>query len=108
MQDKLSIGEVAALAGLPASTLRYYERIGLLPKPPRASGQRRYTTDILPPLAVIQLAKDANFSLPEINSLLYGANGTPSQRWRELAEHKLNEVNAILQRAQEMKQLLEV
>jgi DNA-binding transcriptional MerR regulator len=58
-------------------------------------------------IAVIQLAKDANFSLPEIKALLYGEGGTPSERWRQLAEQKLVEVNAIIARAQEMKQLLE-
>lgn len=107
MSDHLTIGEVAALAGLPTSTLRYYERLGILPAPKRTSGQRRYTRDILPVLAVIQLAKDAHFSLPEIKALLYGEGGTPSQRWRQLAEQKLHEIKAIIDRAQEMKELLE-
>src|SRR5690242_14051643 len=78
--DRLTIGEVAALAGVQASTLRYYERIGILPRPPRVSGQRRYSREILALLAVIQLAKEADFSLPEIQALLYGAEGTPSER----------------------------
>src|SRR5262245_23523190 len=107
MSDKLTIGEVAALAGLPSSTLRYYERLGILPAQIRTSGQRRYTRDLLPVLAVIQLAKDAHFSLPEIKALLYGEGGTPSERWRQLAEQKLHEINAIIARAQEMKELLE-
>ncbi|TLZ19504.1 MAG: MerR family DNA-binding transcriptional regulator, partial [Gammaproteobacteria bacterium] len=40
---ELSIGEVAREAGVPASTLRYYEKAGLLPAPPRRSGQRCYS-----------------------------------------------------------------
>lgn len=107
MAEKLTIGEVAALAGLQASTLRYYESIGILPPPNRISGQRRYSREILSVLAIIQLAKEANFSLPEIKTLLYGEESIPSERWRKLAEQKLNEVNAIIARAQEMKQLLE-
>lgn len=113
MPDKsnwLTIGEVAALADLPTSTLRYYERIGILPPPKRMSGQRRYSRDILPILAIIQLAKEANFSLPEIKALLYGdgaAEESMSVRWRQLAEHKLAEVNAVIARALDMKQLLE-
>lgn len=103
----LTIGEVAAIAGVQASTLRYYESIGILPAPRRRSGQRRYTPEILPVLAVIQLAKEANFSLPEIKTLLYSDEGTPSTRWRQLAEQKLGEVNDLIARAQEMKQLLE-
>jgi DNA-binding transcriptional MerR regulator len=36
----MTIGELAAESGLPASTIRYWERIGVLPKPLRVSGQR--------------------------------------------------------------------
>src|SRR4051794_16140330 len=101
MSDRLTIGEVAALAGVQASTLRYYERIGILPKPRRVSGQRRYTREILPLLALIQLAKEAHCSLPEIKTLLYGGEGTPSQRWRRLVERKIDEVDAVIAQAQE-------
>ena len=38
----LTIGEVAAQAGLNASHIRYYERVGVLPQPERVGGQRRY------------------------------------------------------------------
>jgi MerR family redox-sensitive transcriptional activator SoxR len=107
--DELTIGEIAVLAGVQASTLRYYESIGILPPPQRKSGQRRYSRDILQILAVIQLAKEANFSLPEIRALLYDYSeySTPSERWKELARQKLREVNEVIARAQEMKQLLE-
>jgi MerR family redox-sensitive transcriptional activator SoxR len=105
--EKLTIGEVATLAGMRTSTLRYYESIGLLPPPRRISGQRRYSQEILSVLAIIQLAKEVNFSLPEIKTLLYGESSIPSERWRQLAEHKLREVNAVIARAEEMKHLLE-
>jgi MerR family redox-sensitive transcriptional activator SoxR len=107
--DELTIGEIAELAGVQASTLRYYESIGILPAPQRRSGQRRYSRDILQILAVIQLAKEANFSLPEIRALLYDYSeySTPSERWKELARQKLREVDEVIARAQEMKQLLE-
>ena len=107
MSDLLTIGEVAALAGVQTSALRYYERIGILPKPRRVSGQRRYSREILPLLAVIQLAKEANCSLPEIRALLYSETDTPSQRWQQLVEQKLVEINAIIAREQARKQLLE-
>lgn len=106
--EEYTIGEVAQLAGLAASTIRYYEQLGILP-PRRSNGQRRYSAEILPILAVIQLAKDVNFSLSEIRDLLYGdeAGQTPSLRWRELAQRKLAEVEEVIARAQEMKNLLE-
>lgn len=111
-KDELTIGEVARLAGIQTSTLRYYESIGLLPRPKRSSGQRRYGRDVLQMLAVIRLAKEANFSLPEIHALLHGEAGitdhlAPSERWRALADQKLREINAVIARAMEMKQLLE-
>lgn len=107
--DAFTIGEIAQLAGVQPSTLRYYENIGILPPTLRVSGQRRYSGDVLQILAVIQLAKDANFTLPEIRALLYDYSeySTPSQRWKELAQRKLREVDAIIAHAQEMKQLLE-
>ena len=109
-QDEwLTIGEVAAMAGVQPSTLRYYESIGLLPAARRVSGQRRYTTAILPVLAVIQMAKEASFSLPEIQTLLHSQTEGEvlSQRWQTLAEAKIRELDAVISRAQEMKALLE-
>lgn len=107
--EAFTIGEIADLAGVQPSTLRYYESIGILPAPRRVSGQRRYSVDVLQILAVIQLAKEANFTLPEIRALLYDYSeySTPSQRWKELAQRKLREVDEMIARAQEMKQLLE-
>ncbi len=105
----LTIGEVAAVVGVQPSTLRYYESIGLLPPAKRVSGQRRYTTSILPLLAVIQMAKEASFSLPEIQMLLHSsAEGEAlSQRWQTLAAAKIRELDLIITRAQDMKALLE-
>lgn len=105
----LTIGEVAAMVGVQASTLRYYESIGLLPPAKRVSGQRRYTTSILSLLAVIQMAKEASFSLPEIQTLLHSnTDGEAlSQRWQTLAAAKIHELDLIINRAQEMKALLE-
>jgi MerR family transcriptional regulator, redox-sensitive transcriptional activator SoxR len=107
--EEMTIGEIAQMAGLQTSTLRYYESIGILPPPRRVSGQRRYSLEILQILAVIQLAKEANFTLPEIRALLYDYSeySTPSERWKQLARRKLHEVDEMIRRAQEMKQLLE-
>ncbi len=105
----LTIGEVAAMVGVQSSTLRYYESIGLLPPAKRVSGQRRYTTSILSLLAVIQMAKEAGFSLPEIQTLLHsGTEGEAlSQRWQTLAAAKIRELDLIINHAQDMKALLE-
>ncbi len=107
--EKMTIGEVARRAGLPASTLRYYERIGLLPQPDRVGGQRRYSPQVVKRLAIIQVAKQAGFTLAEIRTLLDGFSdhSPPSARWKVLARKKLPEVQALIARAEGMKRLLE-
>lgn len=105
----LTIGEVARRAGLRTSALRYYEEVGVLPPAERISGQRRYDEGVLARLAVIRLAQELGFSLAEIRALVEGFDdvGVPSERWRELASHKLTEIDALITRAAHMKQLLE-
>jgi MerR family redox-sensitive transcriptional activator SoxR len=105
----LTIGEVARQAGLRASALRYYEEVGVLPPAERISGQRRYDETILARLAVVRLAQELGFSVAEIRALVEGFDdvGVPSERWREMATSKLTEVDALITRAEQMKQLLE-
>jgi MerR family redox-sensitive transcriptional activator SoxR len=104
----LSIGDVARAAGIMPSKIRYYERKGLLPTPQRSGGKRRYDASILQLLRVIEVSKDAGFSLKEIEHLLHGfGNSTrPSERWRALAEDKLREVDDLIVRAEGMRALL--
>src|SRR3954454_12275921 len=87
-----TIGQVAAQSGVPASTIRYYEEIGLLPAPQRANGQRRYADSITQKLGVIRLAQQAGFSIAEIHSLLHNfpQDAPPSERWQRLARQKLD------------------
>jgi MerR family transcriptional regulator, redox-sensitive transcriptional activator SoxR len=105
----LSIGEVAREAGIATSALRYYESIGLLPEPSRQSGQRRYDPSTIRTVGFIKLAQHAGFSMLEIQTLLHGfpTETPPSARWKELAEHKLLEIQSQLERILEMKRTLE-
>jgi MerR family mercuric resistance operon transcriptional regulator len=67
----LSSGRIAKLAGVNLETVRYYERIGLMPKPDRtAGGHRSYSTDHARRLSFIRRARDLGFSLDEIRALL--------------------------------------
>lgn len=106
--DELAIGEVARRAGIRTSALRYYERIGLLPAPKRVSGQRRYDARTVQLLKVIQLAQGAGFTVAEIQTLLHGftPETPPAARWQPLARKKLEELDALIVRAQQMKQVL--
>lgn len=105
----MTIGEVASRAGIAPSAIRFYEREGLLPPAERVNGRREFDGSVLDRLAVIQLARRAGFTLSEIRTLMTGfAPATPpSERWRSLAAAKLEEVNALIARGEEMRALLE-
>lgn len=69
----LSSGELAREAGLNLETLRYYERRGLLPPPPRTeSGHRRYDPESVSLLRLIKRAQGLGFTLAEIRDLIRG------------------------------------
>jgi MerR family redox-sensitive transcriptional activator SoxR len=107
--EEMKIGAVAGLAGVETSTLRYYESIGVLPPARRVSGQRRYTPEVLQRLGIVQVAKEAGFTLPEIRTLFDGFSESepPSALWKTLARQKLPEVESLIARAQTMKRILE-
>lgn len=68
MRD-LDIGEVAIRAGIPASTLRFYEEKGLVTSVGRRGLRRLFDGDVLERLALIALGRSAGFSLDEIASM---------------------------------------
>ncbi|MBZ5617918.1 MAG: MerR family transcriptional regulator [Acidobacteriia bacterium] len=105
----MTIGQVAKQIGLRASAIRFYEKSGLLPKPLRSGGQRRYDSAILERLAVLERAKDCGFTLEEVRRLFNGfRRDVPlSERWQGLARKKIAELDALTQRIAVMKELLE-
>jgi MerR family transcriptional regulator, redox-sensitive transcriptional activator SoxR len=107
---ELTIGEAAERAGVTASAIRYYERIGLLPEAERSHGQRRYDVEVLGKLAFIGVAQSAGFKLDEIKELSKGVDQADgmSESMRSLSSRKLDEVEALLERTKAMKGWLEV
>src|SRR4030095_3994014 len=105
----MTIGEVAHRAGLQASAIRYYEKIGLLPKTQRIGGQRRYETRGLKYFEVIDVAQRARVRRDEVRHLFHGfGRGTPAfRRWQLLAQRKINEMDDLIAKAKKMKRLLE-
>jgi len=109
-ETTLSIGEVAGKAGLNVSAIRFYERNGLLPEAERVSGRRRYGPETVRRLGVIEIAKQAGFSLGEVGALLDSIDaGIPAhEELQALAARKLPEVEALIERAQAMRDWLEI
>ena len=107
--EALTIGEVAKQTGIQTSAIRYYESVGILPRPQRLHGHRRYDASVFSRLSLIHIAQSAGFTITEIHRLFEGFDKDvpASARWQELALQKLVEVNALIEHAQAMKRLLE-
>ena len=95
----LTIGELSERTGITPSALRYYEELGLMPAAQRASGKRRYGASAVELAGMIVLLRDVGFSLAEMKALL-SARSKSADAWRELARHKLAELEERIERAQ--------
>jgi MerR family redox-sensitive transcriptional activator SoxR len=104
----LNIGELARKVGIQTSAIRYYGEVGLMPAPQRVGGWRSYESSMVDRLQVIHTARELGFSIEEIWVLLNGfPRGTaPCDRWRNLAENKLSEIDAMIDRATALRDLL--
>jgi DNA-binding transcriptional MerR regulator len=74
--DLLDIGLLSERSGVPASTLRYYDEIGLIESLGRRGLRRQFGPEALTQLALISLGKAAGFSLEEIKGM-FGKDGSP-------------------------------
>ena len=98
--DELDIGEVARRAGVPASTLRFYEEKGLIASIGRNGLRRVFDAGVLERLALITLGRTAGFTLDEIASML-AADARPRIDRRRLLskadelEHRIRELAAM-------------
>jgi DNA-binding transcriptional MerR regulator len=97
----LTVSALADQVGLSADTVRYYERVGLLPEPARsAAGYRLYDHDVIGRLRLIKGAQRAGLRLREIGELLQVADRgqCPCGHTETLLRERLAEVRAELDR----------
>lgn len=90
----LTIGRLAAAGEVGVETIRFYQRKGLLEQPTRESGIRRYGGEDLRRLRFIRQAQTAGFTLEEIKELLELDAGEDRGRARELAQARLEALDA--------------
>ncbi|MCI2808084.1 helix-turn-helix domain-containing protein [Eoetvoesiella caeni] len=90
----MDISEVTKRAGLPASTLRYYEKRGLIASVGPQGARRRFAPGVLDQLALIALGQAAGLSLDEIQSMLSPAG--PPNIDRRLLSAKADEIDATI------------
>jgi DNA-binding transcriptional MerR regulator len=102
-EELASIGEVARRAGVATSTVRYYERRGLLAPDARQSGQRRYRTESQRLLVFIGMLQDAGLSLDDIDGVL---NAGSIGEWKEIARRRLDALDAEIARLEHARSYL--
>jgi DNA-binding transcriptional MerR regulator len=100
----LTIGDVARRAGVTTSTVRFYERRGLLAADARRSGQRRYRAQTLRRLVFIGMLQDAGLSLDEIAGVL---NAASVSEWKAIARQRLTSLDVEIARLQRARAYLE-
>jgi len=105
----LTIGRLAKQAGVNLETVRFYERRGVLPRPPRsASGYRLFPAEAARRLKFIRRAQELGFSLAEIVELLSlrVSRRTTSAHIRTRAQAKIVDIEAKIESLESMKKTL--
>jgi len=103
-------GELARASGTSPDTLRHYERLGLLPKPPRTTGgYRNYPPQTQDRVRLIRRALSVGFSLSELATLLEirDRGGFPCQQTVKLARKKLDELKDQIRNLTAMRRQLQ-
>lgn len=107
--EGLKVSEVAKQAGVNLQTIHYYERRGLLPKPPRTgSNYRAYPTDAVLLVRFIKRAQELGFTLKEIRELIALRDSRSRRRSevRAVAETKMRDIDQKLTRLRAMRNAL--
>ena len=103
MPGLMTIGEVAQRAKVATSTIRYYERRGLLNADTRQSGQRRYRTGTLRRLVFIGMMRDVGLTLDEVHGILAAATAA---EWKPIAGQRLAALDEQIAKLQLARTLL--
>jgi len=110
MPQALQIGRVAREAGLTVDAIRFYEKCGLLKRPPRTEGgYRLFRPEDIQDLKFIRRAQDLGFSLQEIRELLFlqAESVEACDHVRELLDQKLASVRRKIEELRKLERSLE-
>jgi MerR family mercuric resistance operon transcriptional regulator len=107
--DGLTIGKLSQLTGVNIETIRYYEKINVLPGPPRTeSGRRLYGPMERRILAFVRRSRELGFSLDEVRALLRlgGPEKASCREVREIAAQHLDDIRAKISDLRKLERLL--
>ncbi len=104
MDATLRIGTMAERAGVATSTIRYYERRGLMAPDARQAGQRRYRPETLRRLIFIGMLQDAGLSLHDIDGILQASSRA---EWKAIATERLATLTEEIERLERARDYLE-
>jgi MerR family mercuric resistance operon transcriptional regulator len=105
----VTIGELSDRTGVKIETIRYYERIGLLPPPPRSAGRHRlYDDEHRQRLAFIRRARELGFSLDEVRALLVlsGKHGLACDEVKAITDEHIAEVRHKIRDLRKLERVL--
>jgi MerR family transcriptional regulator, mercuric resistance operon regulatory protein len=108
--EGLTIGKLSQLTGVNIETIRYYEKIGVVPVPPRTeSGRRVYGPTERRILAFVRRSRELGFSLDEVRALLRlgGPEKASCREVRKIAAHHLDHIRAKISDLRKLERLLE-
>jgi DNA-binding transcriptional MerR regulator len=107
MGSAFRIGEAASRAGVSVDTIRYYEKLKLLPRAPRSEGGfRLFTADTIERVRFIKKAQEIGFSLKEIKQLLVGGGANECRRVRDMLQLKIAEIDTRVKALREFRRTL--
>jgi MerR family mercuric resistance operon transcriptional regulator len=107
MVERCTIGILARRAGINVETIRYYQRRGLVPEPPKPlGGIRRYAPEHVQRLRFIKRAQQLGFSLEEVGDLLLLEDGLHCHEVKEIAGKKLATVRERIAQLRTMESAL--
>ncbi len=103
----LQIGEIANRSGVSVDTVRYYERLKILPTAPRThSGYRMFSSSAIEQIRFIKQAQELGFSLDEIKSLLATGGAEECERVRDLLQIKLADIDEQIKKMKSFRKTL--
>ncbi|MFQ5686448.1 MAG: Hg(II)-responsive transcriptional regulator, partial [Candidatus Scalindua sp.] len=104
----LTTGQLARETGVNIETIRYYERRGLIPEPPRrVSGYREFPPEHIERIHFIRRAQALGFTLKEVSELLAVADGKPACKdIRKFAEDKVKDIEVRIHDLQKIRTVL--